>query len=82
MTEIEKLQSDLALAKILIRNAVSYVLQGNPNSYITARNEDWLAHARNLGAYQGPVIGNLLDVVARWDEVLENEEPLLDMPDN
>ena len=62
---------DVELTRILIAHAVTGVIKNNPNSYITAYTENWLAHARRLGAYQGAIIGNCKEVLDAWLEIYE-----------
>ena len=65
---------DKELARILIANAVFAVLENCANTYVNAWTENWLAHARRLGAYQGELVGRCEDLK---DELHQHDLPKL-----
>lgn len=76
------LEQQLELAKILIRNAVDGIFRTCGNSYSNCWTEDWLSHAKTLGAYSGPVIGKIVDLEKQNDQFCDEHPELLDMPDS
>lgn len=67
--------------QILIMHSVSPVLKACGNSYSNAYTEKWLASAKSIGAYHGDVIGNILELESCWQDWLDNNGGLPDLPD-
>jgi hypothetical protein len=61
-------------------HAVDRILAGCGNSYANAYTEQWLRHAKSLGAYHGRVTGNIIDLKAEWEAWLDSNG-LPDWPD-
>ena len=61
------------------RDAVG-ILNGCGNSYANKYTEEWLIHAKSVGAYHGAVIGNIIDLRYQWQLWLE-ENGLPEIPD-
>ena len=57
----------------LIRQAVLPMLESCGNSYVNAHIETWLVAARIVGAYNGPVRGDVKEVAAAFEEELGDE---------
>lgn len=68
------------LARVLITHAVYSMLQTCGNSYVNAYTEQWLDWAKQLGAYHGPVIGTVKDVGMQWEDWLDENGGLPEMP--
>lgn len=66
-----QLEKELELARVLLMHAVGGVLDGCGNSYVNSYTQQWLAHAKIIGAYHGPVIGTIIDVKQQWEQHLE-----------
>lgn len=62
-------------------HAVSGIFDGCGNSYANAYTEQWLSHAKSLGAYHGRTIGNIRELEQEWEEWLDENGGLPDWPD-
>lgn len=69
------------LARVLLMHAVSEMLNGCGNSYANAYVEQWLSHAKSLGAYHGRTIGKIRDLKEEWEDWLDSNGDLPDLPD-
>lgn len=58
----------------LIRQAVSPMMEACGNSYSNAWLEEWLTKARELGAYEGEVTGEIHDLQNAWSVVCDKRE--------
>ena len=76
----KRLKKELKLARILIRNAVSPIIFSGGNSYVCAWIEIWLRNAKDLGAYQGALVGEIGEVRAAWDLYHEAHRDEFEMP--
>ena len=68
------------MARVLLMHAVSTVLDGCGNSYANSYTEQWLTHAKNLGAYNGRVVGTIIDLRNEWEAWLDANGGLPDFP--
>jgi hypothetical protein len=78
LCEAEKITE---LARVLLMHAVSGILDGCGNSYANAYTEQWLTHAKELGAYHGRTIGKIRELEQEWEEWLGENGGLPDWPD-
>jgi hypothetical protein len=62
-------------------HAVSTIFDGCGNSYANSYLEQWLRHAKALGAYHGRVIGNIVELKQEWEDWLDENGGLPDWPD-
>jgi hypothetical protein len=69
------------LARVLLMHAVDGILAGCGNSYANAYIEQWLTHAKALGAYHGRTIGMIRELEQEWEEWLDGNGGLPDWPD-
>lgn len=69
------------LARVLLIHAVSGIFDGCGNSYANAHTEQWLTHAKSLGAYHGRTIGKIIELEAEWEEWMDANGGLPDWPD-
>ena len=69
------------LARVLLMHAVSGIFDGCGNSYANAYTEQWLTHAKSLGAYHGRTIGVIRELEQEWEEWLDQNGGLPDWPD-
>lgn len=63
-------------------HAIEPMLQSCCNSYVNAYTEQWLDWAKQLGAYHGPVIGAVEEVSERWNNWLNENGGLPEIPDS
>jgi hypothetical protein len=70
------------LARKLIMHAVGPMLQSCGNSYVNSYTERWLDWAKQLGAYHGPVVGTIKDVSEQWEDWLDQNGDLPDIPNS
>jgi hypothetical protein len=70
------------LARVLIMHAVDSMLTTCGNSYVNAYTEQWLDWAKQLGAYHGPVIGTIKDASEQWNDWLDENGGLPEIPDS
>jgi hypothetical protein len=66
---------------VLLMHAVDGILTGCGNSYANAYTEQWLTHAKALGAYHGRTIGVIRELEQEWEEWLDGNGGLPDWPD-
>lgn len=78
--ELKKLADRSEKARVLILHAVSNVLDGCGNSYVNAYTEKWLRTAKELGAYHGPVVGNIVDLQDQLEQWFADNGGLPDLP--
>ncbi len=71
----------LETARILLMHSVGGIFDGCGNSYANAYTEQWLTHAKALGAYHGNVVGKIIDLKAAWETYL-NINGLPDWPEH
>ena len=64
----------IELAKRLVTGAVSAMFDACGNSYVNSWLESWLYHAKLIGAYDGPVIGEINVVKEQFELWLERHE--------
>lgn len=76
-----KPKTDIQLAKILLMHAVDPMLENCGNSYANAYTEQWLHHAKQLGAYHGRTIGNIRELMDEWEVWLDANGGLPEWPE-
>jgi hypothetical protein len=59
-------------SRLAIRKAVIPMMDSCGNSYANAWLEEWLTMARDLGAYEGEVVGKIKDLKNEWEARLKN----------
>lgn len=52
----------------LVREAVPSMMRACGNSYANAWLEDWLTRAKKCGAYDGAVVGNIIELIERHND--------------
>ena len=67
--------SDKEAACRLLMYAVGPVMSDCSNSYANSCVSSWLKTAKRLGAYHGPVVGNIRELSAAWDQWVEGNCP-------
>lgn len=67
------------LARRLLMHAVYGMLSTCGNSYANAHTEQWLTHAKSLGAYHGEVVGNIKQIEDEWERWIDNNGGLPDL---
>ena len=68
------------LARILLMHAVTKMMDACGNSYSNAYTEQWLSHAKFLGAYHGPTVGPLYALRDKWEQWLKEHGGLPEWP--
>lgn len=81
-SSLHEVDGRLELARVLLMHAVSGVFDGCGNSYANAYTEQWLRHAKSLGAYHGRVIGNIRELEEEWEAWLDENGGLPDWPES
>lgn len=61
----------LELARELIKESVSAIMEICGNSYANAWCEQWLQGAKKLGVYHGRTIGNIVELKDEWELYME-----------
>ncbi len=74
------LDDALQLARVLLVHAVSPIFDECGNSYANAYTEQWLRHAKSLGAYHGRAVGSIIELRQEWEDWLDKNGGLPDWP--